>query len=321
MKKPLFSIIIPVRQINDYVRETKKHLQSQTLKSFETLVITDKVSRQPHPSFKRNLGAKIAKGKYLAFIDDDSYPDKNWLKNALSVFKQSLHTAAVCGPCLIPPRDNVFQKASGLLWSSFLGSGGAGQYRNSCQKPRQVDDYPSVNLIVKRKDFLKIGGFNQNYWPGEDTLLCLDLTQKLKKNIIYHPSIQVFHHRRAILIPHLQQISRYAIHRGHFAKKFPQTSFRLGYLLPSFFSIYLLLLAFLPPIFIVPLIIYVLAMLLTLLVFLFQKNPPVISLLATLSIPITHIYYGLLFLYGFIQKDIHFTAHKVDKMTGKYLGG
>lgn len=321
MKKPIFSIIIPVRQINNYVQETKSYLKKQSLKSFELLIITDKISHQAHPSFKRNLGAKISTGKYLAFLDDDSYPDKNWLKNALSVFKQFPNAAAVCGPCLIPPQDNIYQKASGLFWSSFLGSGGAGQYRNSPQPPRKVNDYPSVNLIVKRRDFLKLGGFNQNYWPGEDTLLCLNLTRKLKKDIIYHPSVRVYHHRRPIIIPHLQQITRYAIHRGFFAKKFPQTSLSLGYLSPSLFVIYLVLLPLLPIYFLIPLLIYFLALLLTLIIFLSQKNPLNTSLLATLTIPITHIYYGVLFLYGFFQKDIRFTPHKVDKITGKYLGG
>lgn len=166
MKKPVFSIIIQVRQINDYIRETKSYIRKQTYKKYELLVITDQISQQANPSFKRNLGAKMARGKYLAFIDDDSYPNRNWLKNALSVFKQYPHVSAVCGPCLVPPKDNIYQKASGLLWSSFMGSGGAGQYRNSPQSPRPVDDFPSVNLIVRRSDFLKIGGFNQKYWPG-----------------------------------------------------------------------------------------------------------------------------------------------------------
>lgn len=321
MKKPIFTIIIPVRQINDYVLETKLHLQKQTFRGYELLVITDQISQQTHPSFKRNLGAKMAKGRYLAFLDDDSYPDRNWLKNALSVFKHYPNASAVCGPCLIPPKDDIYQKASGLLWSSFLGSGGAGQYRNSPQPTRKVDDYPSVNLIVEKADFFRVGGFNQKFWPGEDTLLCLSLTKKLGKDIIYHPSIRVYHHRRRIIIPHLQQITRYAVHRGLFAKKFPQTSCRLGYFMPSFFVLYLLILPFLPKIFLIPLFLYIIALIFTFIDFLYQNNPINISLLAIFTIPITHIYYGILFIYGFLKKDIRFTPHQVDKMTGKYVGG
>lgn len=321
MKLPTFSVIIPVRQTNDYIKETKHHLQKQSLRDYELLVITDQISRQTHPSFKRNLGAKMAKGDYLAFLDDDSYPDRNWLKNALSVFKHYPNASAVCGPCLIPSADDIYQKASGLLWSSFLGSGGAGQYRNSPQTTRKVDDYPSVNLIVKKDDFSRVGGFNQSFWPGEDTLLCLSLTKKLGKDIIYHPSVRVYHHRRRVIIPHLQQITRYAVHRGFFAKKFPQTSCRLGYFMPSFFVIYLLILPFLPRLFLIPLFLYLIALLFTFFHFLILNNSIIISLLAAITIPITHIYYGILFISGFFKKDIRFTPHQVDKITGNYVGG
>ena len=299
MATPIFSIIIPVKTPTPYLEETLKRLKGQTFKSFEVLVITDKISKTSNPSIKRNLGAKMAKGKYLAFLDDDSYPSKNWLKKSLKVFTYKPDAAAVCGPCLTPPKDNIRQFASGLFWSSFLGSGGAGSYRNNIKKTRLVDDYPTVNLIVQRTDFDKIGGFSTKDWPGEDTVLCLDLTKKLKKQIIYHPTIVVFHHRRAILKPHLQQIGRYAKMRGLFVKKYPATSARLGYFLPSLFFLYLVSL----PIhhFFLPLYLYLLALILTLFIFIKNKNNLIASLLAIIITPITHIYYGILFLVGLIK--------------------
>jgi glycosyltransferase involved in cell wall biosynthesis len=342
IKKPIFSIIIPVRNINPYLEETLKKIKNQTLKSYEILVITDKISlesgasiHQMGPSFKRNLGAKKAKGEYLAFLDDDSYPDKNWLKNAFQIIKNSPNTAAVCGPCLTPPKDNIKQKASGLVWSSIFGSGGAGVYRNSIKSSRLVDDYPTVNLVVNKKDFLKVGGFNNHYWPGEDTILCMDLTKKLCKRIVYDPSIIVFHHRRSAIIPHLQQITRYAIHRGHFAKKFPTTSFRIGYLIPSFFVFYLVTFLFINLYYYLnslsidrllffynlPIFFYISMLFVSFFEFIFKKNSVGSSILAAITIPITHVYYGLLFIYGFLKKDLQFIPHEVDKKTGKYIGG
>jgi glycosyltransferase involved in cell wall biosynthesis len=328
--RPLFSIIIPVRHPNAYLKETKNYIKNQTLKSFELIVVTDKISlshsQDPHhlgPSFKRNLGAKLASGRYLAFLDDDSYPDSCWLENALKLLKAK-NIAAVCGPCLIPPADNILQKASGLYYSTPFGSGGAGRYRNHVSPPRFVDDYPSVNLIVKKNDFFNSGGFNTDYWPGEDTLLCLNLTHHLHKRILYHPTVIVFHHRRAVIIPHLQQITRYAKSRGFFAKKFPQTSLRLGYFLPSLFLLYL---SFLPllfsfrPLFIVPLFVYLLLLLLSFLALLIETHSLILSLLSTITIPITHLYYGLIFLLGLLQKDLVFQPHQVNSSTGEYLGG
>ncbi len=323
MKKntPFFSVIIPVRNQTDYLKQTKHFLSKQIFSKFELLVVTDKISQNPNPAFKRNLGAQKAKGQYLAFLDDDSYPDQNWLASAKTIINQNPSIAAVCGPALTPPKDNILKKASGLIWSSWLGSGGAGLYRNSIQPKRFVDDYPTVNLIVKKTDFFKAGGFDTHHWPGEDTVLCLNLTKKLNKKILYHPSIIVYHHRRAVVWPHLKQITRYAIHRGFFVKKYPQTSFRLGYFIPSLFTLYLIILPIINiGIKYIPLYLYISILLITWLNFIIKKNNPLTSTLAVLTIPLTHIYYGLLFVYGLLLPQLKFTPHKINS-SGNYHGG
>ncbi len=326
MKYIDFSIIIPVRKSNPYLKETLLQLKKQSLQNFEVLVITDKISGSANPSEKRNIGAKMSTGKYLVFFDDDSYPNKNYFKKAFSLIKKHPDFSAFCGPCLTPPQDSNNQKASGLVWSSWLGSGGAGVYRNSIKKSRFVEDYPSVNLIVKKNDFNLAGGFNTSYWPGEDTVLCLNLTQKLHKKIYYHPSLIVFHHRRSVIIPHLQQITRYAIQRGHFAKIFPQTSRKIGYFIPSIFVFYSILLiinyfVFKYYFFYLPLYFYLSILFLTLIKFIYQGNNLFTSVLAIITIPLTHLYYGILFLNGFFKKEVKFTAHDIDQKTGKYIGG
>jgi cellulose synthase/poly-beta-1,6-N-acetylglucosamine synthase-like glycosyltransferase len=325
-QNPLFSIIIPVRQTNLYLKQTLRYLKQQSVKNFETLVITDKISGSANPSEKRNLGVQKAKGEYLVFFDDDSYPNKSYFKNAQRLVKKHPQFAAFCGPCLTPPTDNVYQQASGLFWSSFLGSGGAGIYRNSKRHSRFVDDYPSVNLIVKKSTFLKAGKFNNRFWPGEDTVLCLNITKKLNQKIYYHPSLVVYHHRRSVLLSHLQQITRYAIQRGFFAKKFPQTSLRIGYFLPSFFLLYLILLIinFLTInyyLLYIPLYCYLSILILTFIGFIIQTKRIMLSILTIVTIPITHIYYGILFLHGLFKKEVKFKAHRLDKKTGQYIGG
>ncbi len=326
MKSKFFSIIIPVRKVNPYLKETLLKLKQQSFKNFEVLVITDKISGSANPSEKRNLGAKKAKGEYLVFFDDDSYPKKNYFKNAFKLVQKNPDFAAFCGPCLTPPKDDYLKQASGLVWSSWLGSGGAGLYRNSIQSSRFVTDYPSVNLIVKKDDFNSIGGFNTSFWPGEDTVLCLSLVKKLNKKIFYHPSLVVYHHRRSVIIPHLQQITRYAIQRGFFAKKFPETSFKIGYFIPTFFVFYTLLLTinYLTinyNLLYIPLYLYLSILILTFFKFILTKNKLLTSILATITIPITHIYYGILFLRGLFKKEVKFKAHAFNKKTGKYIGG
>jgi len=337
MSKIKASVIIPVRTITPYVRETVSFLQKQTEKNFEIIIVTDEkeklagtkviASGEPMPAFKRNLGAKKAQGEILAFLDDDSYPTKNWLKNALKVFGKSQEVAGVCGPTLTPAQDSVYQKASGWVWASWLGSGGAGVYRNRVKPRREVEDFPSVNLLVKKRDFEEIGGFDVNHWPGEDTKLCLDLVE-LGKKIIYFPKVLVFHHRRAVFLPHLKQISRYALRRGHFARIFPKTSFRFGYLIPSFFAyggiLGLILALVLPSFRLLYLLLatgYLLLLIFTLLKIWLKEKNIFIVLLVGLAIPLTHLVYGLLFPFGYFQKQLKTRPHKVDTKKKVYIGG
>ena len=97
----------------------------------------------------------------------------------------------------------------------------------------EVDDYPSCNFIVRRDIFEKLDGFDSTFYPGEDTKLCLDITKKLGKRIIYDPAVVVQHHRRKLGPLHFKQVANYALHRGYFAKKYPETSLRVGYFVPT----------------------------------------------------------------------------------------
>jgi len=326
MTSPQFSVIIPVKKLNNYLTsETIPALLKQTYSDYEIIIITDKPCLKKYskttiipswpqlgPSDKRNLGAKMAKGKILAFIDDDSYPSPDWLEQAHNVY-QKLSVSAVCGPSLTPPNDSIYQKASGYVWSTWFGSGGAGTYRCTPQASRKVDDYPTVNLFVKKSDFRHTGGFNLKFWPGEDTELCHKLVYLLHQKIIYDPNIVVYHHRRPVYKQHLVQISRYALHRGYFARILPRTSLRIGYLIPSMFLINLILSFYFfiqhgnpNPLLAIDCLYLVLLVICSFEIFINCKNLR-ITTLSTTTIFLTHIYYGYYFILGF------FTPHLEDQ--------
>ncbi len=185
------------------------------------------------PAQKRDIALKYAKGEILAFLDDDAYPAKDWLTHAVTHFTDE-DIAAVGGPGVTPKEDNLRQLASGRVYSSILVSGRF-VYRYISKKRLEVDDLPSCNFLIRKNVFEKLGGFNTNFWPGEDTKLCLDIVQKLGKKIIYEPKAIVFHHRRPLFMPHIRQIANYAYHRGYFVKRYPQTSLKFAYFLPSIF--------------------------------------------------------------------------------------
>lgn len=250
-KEPFVSIIVPVVRWNNNLKECIQHCIQLDYPDYEVIVLPDEPFKYHEssrvevlptgplgPAAKRNIGIREAHGELVAFIDDDTYPARDWLKNAVSHFGDEA-VAAVGGPAVTPPGDDVRQQASGAVYSSFLGGGGY-RYRYIPLKKRLVDDYPSCNFTARRSVLTEIGGFRTNFWPGEDTALCLDIVKKLKQKIIYDPGVLIYHHRRALFGPHLAQIQAYACHRGYFAKRFPGTSLRLSYLVPSFFVLFIL---------------------------------------------------------------------------------
>ena len=183
------------------------------------------------PPIKRDMALEPARGEILAFLDDDAYPVKDWLLKALSYFSDP-EIAAVGGPAVTPESDDIWQEASGRVYSSWAMSG-AHRYRYIPGEKREVEDYPSCNFLVRKSAMREIGGFNTKFWPGEDTFFCLKLIRDLKKKIIYVPEALVYHHRRRLFTGHLKQIANYGLHRGYFAKRFPETSCKLAYFLPS----------------------------------------------------------------------------------------
>jgi GT2 family glycosyltransferase len=194
------------------------------------------VSGAVGPAEKRDIGARSARGALLAFIDDDAYPSPGWLAAAVPLFDNS-DVWAVGGPGVTPPTDGFRAQVSGWAYAAWMVSGPA-RYRYVPQAARRVDDYPSMNLIVRRSAFKQVGGFDSEYYPGEDTKFCLELVRR-GGQIIYDPDVLVYHHRRPVISGHLRQISGYGWHRGYFARVFPETSRRVPYFVPSLWVLWL----------------------------------------------------------------------------------
>lgn len=314
MNSPV-SIVIPCKEINDYARECIQYCQALDYPDFEIIVSPDldtdiqlsNVTVIPSgpvgPAEKRDLMANHANGELIAFIDDDAYPEKYWLKEAAKHFDDQ-EVAAVAGPAVTPSNDNILQKSSGWVYSSFTG-GGSHRYRYIPGGQREVDDYPSCNFIVRKSIFDKLGGFSTSYWPGEDTKLCMEITNKLHKKIIYDPEVLVYHHRRELFIPHLKQIWNYAVHRGYFVKKFPQTSLRVSYFLPSILSIGIILgipLSFVHPVLMMVYLITLATYLLIVIASSLEARDIRAILLVSLGIISTHLIYGIGFIKGLLTR-------------------
>lgn len=239
----MVSIIIPLRTDQGYLRPCiDACFQSQNI-PLEVIILPDyplpwndprvlcEVTGPISPARKRNRGAALAQGDILAFIDDDTRPLPGWLLSATSHFRDS-SIGAVGGPSITPPDDPFWARVSGAAYESWMLSAGE-RLRYLPTQSRDVYDFPSCNLLVRKSTFDALNGFGTDFWPGEDTEFCLALIRKGFR-IRYDPKAVIEHHRRPLLRKHFVQLGNYALHRGYFAKRYPETSRRLPYFIPSF---------------------------------------------------------------------------------------
>ena len=312
-----YSFIIPVKEINEYIRESIPAILMLARDDFEILIYPDEISKNVWPktrqiasgpvgpASKRNLAIRDAQGEILVFIDDDAYPKNNFLEILGKNFENK-KIIAVGGPAMTPKESKFWQRVSGATFLSSLSGGFPERYRPMGKK-KFVADWPSVNLSIRKEVFEDLGGFAGEYWPGEDTKLCFDLLTKKNARILYDPELVVYHHRREGLTKHVKQVSAYGLHRGFFAKKFSETSFNWRYFMPSLFVLFIIfggVLAYYSHIFlelyILGWIVYFVALLNAFYdIFRHEKNV-LVTLAASYYIFLTHIFYGIRFLQGLL---------------------
>lgn len=249
-KQISFSIIIPLKSLNDYVRETVDYVLALEYSNWDLYILTNDNELNPwvdariqvvatgrlSPARKRDIGASLSSADILVFLDDDSYPERDLLRVAEQEFKNPA-IYAIGGPAITPANSTFLQRVSGATFLSRY-SGGFPERYLSIGKKRTYFDWPSVNLMVRRSIFLELGGFDSDFWPGEDTAFCLKLLEKYGAGIVYVPDLVVWHHRREGFFRHLKQIGSYGKHRGYFARLQPKTSRQLKFFVPSMFLIF-----------------------------------------------------------------------------------
>jgi hypothetical protein len=183
------------------------------------------------PAEKRDVALAQTEAPICAFIDDDAYPAPDWVARALCHFARDPDLGALGGPGITPPGSSFRRRLAGAFYESRLGSG---QLRNRFvpDRPRDVDDWPAYNLFVRADALRAIGGWASRYYGGEDTKVCLAL-REAGYRIAYDPQVIVYHHRRPVFTPLMQQTANVGRRRGSFVRRYPATSRRPIYFAPA----------------------------------------------------------------------------------------
>jgi GT2 family glycosyltransferase len=173
------SIIIPLYQRTNWIVKTLKNLQEQDFQgTFEVVVVDDGSpneteirdaletvpaknamnlrhikNRHAGPAAARNYGVQHASGKILLFLDDDSVPERTWLKEMMRYFHHDNPPAIVSGLILSYDR----QKSFPLLLEKAVYSG---------------KHWATCNISYRKDVFEKLGGFDETFpessWEDND---------------------------------------------------------------------------------------------------------------------------------------------------------
>ncbi len=249
MSPPLVSGIVVAPELNEYGRRCLTALLEME-NDIELIFVPDAPEPEVDPRVivipsgsgvttggKRQLALERARGEYVALIDDDAYPHSSWLRMALGAIEADPAIAAVAGPTLTPPDDSELEQLGGRVYASPLVSG-PHRWRYAIVDPMDVDDAPSVNLVLRREEALAVGLDSGDRW-GEDTLITNGLLKRGRR-IRYEPGAIVYHSRRPLWLPHLRQLYRWSRHRSAYARTIGGNSLRPSYFAPSALVVFLL---------------------------------------------------------------------------------
>lgn len=242
------SIIIPVFNQWELTRACLKALASTTKNAAVEVIVVDNASTDVTPeacaflgkklfgeAFRyvrcasnmnfgpaSNIGATMAVGEYLIFLNNDTVPLPGWYQPLIDDFSRYSNIAAT-GPLLLYPEKAPFGHTVqhlGVFVSPLFQVGHlyASIPADSplAQKRRFFQIITGACMVVPRKLFLAVGLFDEDFRNGfEDVELCLRLWQQGYRMTV-NPEAKVIHHTSQTpgRQQHEEANSRYLIQKG-----------------------------------------------------------------------------------------------------------
>lgn len=206
---------------NNSKDDTKKVVESWISKSAWPL--TYLFEGKQGLSYARNTGIRNAKGEFLAFIDDDVIPEKNWLEGLRQCFAET--DADVIGgriemlwQCERP--DWFSDEITGPIISQNLGAA-----RKKWENPKQP--MIGANMGFKSELFKRFGGFREdlgrkgNLLIGGEDREIFDRLWNGGCKIYYEPSAMIWH-----------KVEEDRLNQGYFRRWFYDIGRTLGHEIP-----------------------------------------------------------------------------------------
>jgi glycosyltransferase involved in cell wall biosynthesis len=269
-----FSIIIPVYNRPDEMKELLDSLAAQSYKDFELVVVEDGSSDKSEelcqqyqdqiqisyyykenqgPSIARNYGLARAKGNYYLFFDSDCILPAHYME---TIHKELSENFVDCygGPDGAMDDFSDFQKAVSYAMTSFFTTGGIRGGKKQVHKfhPR------SFNLGFSKKVYENTGGFPiTSMHPGEDMVFAIEVIKRGFETRLVRDAY-VFHKRRISFKKFYKQVFGFGKTRYIISCHYPET-FKIFFVFPSLFTlgcVGAILLGIFLPVFLAPIALY-----------------------------------------------------------------
>lgn len=225
------SVIVPTYNRPAALRECLCALASQEYprERFEVLVVDDggelavapvidelrsrlsvELVTQPHagPARARNLAAGMARGRFLAFTDDDCRPRPTWIAHIAAALERA-PDSIVGGRIVNGLPENAFSSASQMIADIV--------YAHYNSDPENARFFSSNNVAMAAKSFRNLGGFDEGFviLACEDRELC-DRWRSAGGRMIYEPDAVVEHAHPLALPSFVRQHFTYGRGAVHF---------------------------------------------------------------------------------------------------------
>ncbi len=246
------SLIIPVYNRPQEVRELLESLVRQTRRDFEVVVVEDgsapecssdevvreyadrldiRYVRQPNggPAAARNTGAANARGDFFVIMDSDCLVPADYFETVYTEV-EACGIVFYGGPDMAAPDFSPLQKAVSYSMTSVFTTGGIRGNRHSIGKfsPR------SFNLGISRSLFVEVGGFS-DMRIGED----IDFSMRVMATgaqARFLPDAKVCHKRRTSIRLFFKQVFVFGTARINLDIRHPESRKAL-FALPSVFTV------------------------------------------------------------------------------------
>jgi O-antigen biosynthesis protein len=212
---PVVSIIIPVYNGWAVTYRCLKSIKENTIATAYEIIIADDGATDETRNIEdyiknitairneRNLGflnncnhaSGATKGKYILFLNNDTEVKPGWLSSLVELMDRDEHVG-MCGSKLIYPNGKL-QEAGGIIWNDASGwNFGHSQDPEAPQfnYVKEVDYISGAALMIRKKLWNEIGGFDKQYSPAyyEDTDLAFEVRKRGYK-VVYQPLSEVIH--------------------------------------------------------------------------------------------------------------------------------